>query len=526
MNRRSSASRDPDLPDALRKPDAWPERPAEVGLVETHISWVFLVGPRAYKVKKPVRLDFLDFSTRELRRHFCEEELRINRRFAPELYLGLSRVVEAGDGLAIDRPGNVVDYAVRMQRFDHAEELDALLARDAVSPALMYDFGVRLAGQHEAAPVAEVGHRWADPARTLRACEDNFDALRRLAPVAQAARVARLEQWTRDTFAAIEPALRRRLGAGRFRECHGDLHCANVVRHGRELWAFDALEFDPGLRWIDVASDLAFLYMDLRARDRGLLASALLDGWLTTSGDFDALAVLLFYEAYRAAVRAKVDAIRHDQSGGDEALGREIARYLTAAERATSPAPPRLVVTTGLSGSGKSWLARQLLAPLDAVRIRSDVERKRRAGLAPQQPSGGRIYTAAMTRETYRHLERLAESSLRAGFSVVVDAACLLAAERTRFRQLAGRLGVPYRLLAVSAELPVVEARLDMRASGGSDPSEATRTVLARQTTFAEPPGDEELADVVRVDTSGPVDLASTVEALLDSDPVRSAAHG
>jgi len=501
----------------LLRPGAWPQAPGcPVDLVETHISWVFLVDRFAYKVKKPVKLDFLDFSTLALRRHFCEEELRLNRRFAPGLYLGLSRIVAVAGGLAVDVPGKPVEYAVRMQRFDRTQELDALLARGEASPGQLYDFGAKLALQQEAAPVAGARQPWADPARTLAACRENFAELRRPGAGGFGPRADRLAAWTEERYPEIAALLRRRRDAGRFRECHGDLHCANVVRHGEELWAFDALEFDPSLHWIDVANDLAFLYMDLRARGHAGLGAALLDGWLTASGDFGALATLRFYEAYRATVRAKVAAIRMQQSpGAAAALTNDVDRYLGAAERATTVPQPLLVATTGLSGSGKSWLASRLLGPLDAVRLRSDVERKRLCGLPETAATGGSIYSGEITRRTYAHLGELAAAALRDGFSVVVDAASLRARERQAFREVAAAAGVPFRLLCVSADPATLRRRIGERAAQGGDASEATVGVLEHQLAAVEPPGADELDDAVCVDTGLPVDPDAVARELL-----------
>jgi len=493
-------------------------------LVETHISWVFLAGDMAYKVKKPVRLDFLDFSTLARRKHFCEEELRINRCFAPELYLGLSRIVRTGQGLAIDRPGETVEYAVRMQRFDREQELDRLLGRNAVETELIRRFGRRLAGQHDAAPVAGPGLDWASPARNLRACRENFSTLRQLDRPEVSRRVDALETWTAQAFRRLRKLLRERLLAGRFRECHGDLHCANVVRHDEELWAFDALEFDPGLRWIDVASDLAFLTMDLRARGHAELSSALLDGWLEGCGDFGALETLRFHEVYRACVRAKVAAIRLRQQPRDPAsLKLALDTYLGTAESATRPAKPMLVATTGLSGSGKSWLASRLLAPLDAVRLRSDVERKRLAVLAPGEAGEAGLYTPAMTRLTYSRLGELAPLALRGGYSVVVDAACLLAEERNALRRVAAAASVPFRLLWVTADTQLMRSRIDDRAAAGNDPSDATIAVLDNQREFVQAPSGRELEDTIRVDTGAAVDPEGLVTLLQAPVPGRPA---
>lgn len=503
------------LPDDLLEARAWPPGSGEIGLVETHISWVFLVGDCAYKFKKPVRLPFLDFSTPQLRRHFCEEELRINSRFSPELYLGLSQVVATPSGAAVDRPGEVVEYAVRMRRFARGDELDRLLAAGAADHRLLYRFGRRLARLHQALPVAAAGHPHADPARTFAACEENFSTLRQLSEPALRERVTRIERWTAAEYARLEPIMRARLETGHYRECHGDLHCANVARYSGALHAFDALEFDPGLRWIDTASDLAFLLMDLAVRGRPDLAAVTLDGWLTGSGDYGALDVLRFHTAYRAGVRAKVSAIRasQDPDSAGAAL-HELAVYLDAALALTAPPFPRLIITTGLSGSGKSWLASRLLAPLGAVRVRSDVERKRLAGLDPDLPSDGSIYTPAHTRDTYGQLEQVAARALRAGYPVIVDAAFLLERERRRFRDLAHRLGAPFVILATAAEREMLEERLTRRATTGGDPSEATPAVLAMQVGFAEPLSSEEHAVAVIVDTAAAIDLPAVAAAV------------
>jgi uncharacterized protein len=500
------------LPESLLDPAAWPGAVVGPQLVETHISWVFLTGEFAYKVKKPVRFDFLDFSTRERRSHFCKEELRINQRLAPGLYLGLSRVVRVGDRLCVDQDGELVEHAVRMRQFDRAEELDALVDAARISAEELRHFGQRIARQQATAPAATPMGGQAELAGTLRACRDNFAALRRHVPAADAA-VAAAEHWTGLEAERLAAAMHRRLAAGRWRECHGDLHCANVVRHAGELWPFDALEFDPALRWIDVASDFAFLWMDLRARGRADLATAALDGWLQECGDFDALGLLPLYEAYRAGVRAKVAALRAAQQAG-AGPATELERYLGALSAAPRRTTPRLIVTTGLSGSGKSFVAAALLAPLAAVRVRSDMERRRLVGLGADEPSGGLIYTPELTERTYARLADAAASALTAGFTVIVDAACLRRRERARLRDLARARQLPFVLLSITAPREVLESRLLRRAAAGGDPSEATVEVLAQQLRLAEPLTRDELAEALLVDTSKPLDAGRLAESL------------
>ncbi len=519
MSRPTSGSPGAELPGALLDPCAWPGGRGPDDLVETHISWVYLRGDEAYKVKKPVRFAFLDFSTLERRRHFCEEELRINRRLAPGLYLGLSRITRAGDGLTLDGNGVTVDYAVRMRRFDRNEELDALIRHDDADPDLLMTFGRDLARLQRDLPVMPPGGDVPGGGDTLAACRENFDTLERLELAVQQAReVAVLRRWTDETHGRLAPAFARRRAAGRVRECHGDLHCGNVVRHGGKLLAFDALEFDPALRWIDVASDLAFLTMDLEARRRPDLRAAMLDGWLTEGGDFAALEVLRFHEVYRAMVRAKVAAIRTAQAAaapGADGLA-DLDLYLATAAAFARPPRPLLVVMTGLSGSGKSWLASRLLGPLGAVRIRSDVERKRLHGYDPEQPSGGAIYDAQATEATYARLGMLARQALGTGFSVVIDAACLLKGERSAFVSLAEALDVPCRIVAVEADDATLRNRLASRALAGRDPSEADASVLDLQLRAVEPLGDDERDIAIAVRTAD-VDVAALARGLAAS---------
>lgn len=495
------------MPRALLEATAYPHPVAEVVLIETHISWVFVTGELTYKVKKPVRLDFLDFSSLDRRRHFCEEELRINRRFAPQIYLGLSRVVRTRDGrLTIDGAGEVVDFAVRMRTFDREQELDRLVERGDIEVREVRALGADLAASHATSPAADASTTWCDPARMLRALHDASRSLAALWPEARE-RLAALEHWADEAWTAVSPGQQQRRDSGAFRECHGDLHCGNVVRVDGRLTAFDALEFDPALSWIDPVNDLAFLLMDLDARGRADLAAATLDGWLTMSGDFEGLAPLRLFQVYRALVRALVNGIRAAQRPDDGAiLARE--RYLRAAEHHARPPRPRIIVMGGVSGSGKSWLAERLLAPLGAIRVRADVERKRLAGLSPLAASGGAIYSRELTARTYECLAAAARAIVAGGYTAIVDAACLMRAERDDLRAAARDCGVPAQLAWVTARDAVLAARIEQRRTTEANPSEATLEVLRAQQGFVEVPGADELAGGLLIDSSDGVDLA------------------
>jgi uncharacterized protein len=438
--------------------------------IETHISWVLLKGGFAWKIKKPVILPFLDYSTVEKRRACCLEELRLNRRFAPDLYL---EVVELAG-----------EPAVKMRRFDEALRLDHVCAHCDLTGAQLSAFARDLAAFQATAAVAPPP-TFGAPATVLADALENFTELERLLPDATQT-LARLKNWTQTTFTRCAQDFSRRQAAGRIREGHGDLHLGNLVLLDGHITAFDAIEFNVNFRHIDVASEIAFTLLDLLDHARPGLATWLLSEWLVWSGDFDALGVLRFYLVYRALVRAKVAALQERHS--------ECVGYLRHAEQLAAPPAPTLTITCGPSGSGKTHASSRRLAGadfLDTVRIRSDVERKRLFGLAPEAASGGTIYTPAATLQTYAHLGELAERALCAGWSVIVDAAFLKRAERAAYRTLATRLGVPFNLIVPCASSAEMARRIATRTG---DASEATLAVLEAQLRGFEPPDADELA--------------------------------
>ena len=412
--------------------------------VETHVSWVFLTGSYAYKVKKPVRLPFLDYSTAERREWLCGEELRLNRRHAPELYLETVSIGGRPDTPRVGTHGNAFEHALRMRQFDRDEELSQLLRRAAVTPADLAEFAADLASMHSRAAPADVDTSFGAPDLVHRVTRDNCHELGEWLPATIARRDLDALRTSLDrAYERLHPRMLERRCSGRVREGHGDLHCGNVVRWRGRLVAFDGLEFDPALRFIDVANDLAFLSMDLAVHDRADLRRALLDRWTESSGDYEAVELLPYYEPARALVRAKVAALQSRQTdrAAAEASARLATEYFNWAHARAHRSAPMLVVMVGLSGSGKTWLARQIADAIGALHVRSDVERKRLAGLAPMESSRSAadagIYTPAFNERTYSRLLDCALACLRGGEHVVVDAANLRRREREAFLQSA-----------------------------------------------------------------------------------------
>jgi uncharacterized protein len=496
----------PTLVRRLLEPAAYPHPTAAIRLVETHISWVLLTGDYAYKVKKPCNLGFLDFSSLEQRRACCQEEVRLNSRFAPDIYLAAVPITGAAEAPRVGGDGPPIEWAVRLRQFDEAGRLDRLAAAGRLSADDCGRLGAEIARVEAGLAVADPAAGFGTPDAFLCTVALNLAQLRRGIPAA-AARADSLEAWMTGTVAALRPAFARRIAAGKIRECHGDLHLANIVRDRGRMTAFDGIEFNASLRWIDVASDIAFLAMDLEARGRADLAAHVVSGWMEAADDHAAADVLPPYMVYRAIVRAAVAAIRHGQAaaaGDDDAATAsqaESERYLDLAARLAAPARPTLVVTSGVSGSGKTTVAGLVVGACRAVRLRSDVERKRLAGMSPtERPADDAatraLYDPAATARVYRRLAALADALLAAGRSVVVDAACNRREERGAFAAVARARGVP--LVWLDFDLPADEAvaRVERRRAAGTDASDASAAVVQGQLAAREPITDAEVAAV------------------------------
>ena len=504
------SARLPDPLTGLLQPRAYPHPVDAVTLVETHISWILLAGDFAYKIKRPACFPFIDLRSLERRSYFCREELRLNRRFAPQLYVDVCAITMTDGHIRIGGVGELIEHAVKMRRFCREDELDNLLAQARIVPEELAAFGRELASIHRGLPVAEAPAPWGDPRAVRTAILKNLEECAQASAVFDCAAEVRMKG----------PELERRLEAavpwmsdsredGRVRECHGDLHAANVVRLGSRLVAFDCMEFEPAFRWIDVADEIAFLLADLEAQRYPQHAQAFLDGYLAYSGDYQACRLLPLYKAHRALVRAKVTALSLASSGGtsqgDSGRLRHRA-YIECATRALAYSRPTLVLMSGVSGSGKTWLADRLAPALAAIHLRSDVERKRLAGLAEHSrsgaPIGEGIYSRDFTMQVYERLAGAAEDVLAGGHTAIVDATFSRREERGVLRKLARRLGVTACLIQCRAPHEVLVNRIVARYLHGADASEANIAVLDWQNEHWEPIGADEQWPVIAVDTA------------------------
>lgn len=516
---------DQSLLDSLLRAEAFPHPVTTLEVRETHISWVILTGDFAYKIKKPVNFGFLDFSTLQRRQHFCHEEIRLNQRLCPRIYLDVVAVVSRSGALFMEGEGDVIDYAVKMRQFDADATLADHLARAPVSAQSLQPLGYRIAEFQQQAERATVESGWGSADAVMAPVLENF---RQIEPLLQddilRALLSSIRDWSLHTGKQLRVPFTQRQQQGFVRELHGDLHSGNIALIDQQWTPFDCIEFNPDLRWIDTASDLAFLLMDLELRGFPAHANQILNACLEYSGDYALLQLLDFYRTYRAMVRAKVCILRMQQSGLStlalDTLQQEFARYLDYALQLQKPRPRFLAVMMGVSGSGKSTVARQIAAQTGAIQLRSDATRKRLCGLTPLQDSAsslpGGIYTDVISRQTFAQLLDDAAAILEWGYPVIVDATFLQQAHRAPFLELAERNHVHFVIVHCQASVDELKRRILQRQQQATDVSEAGIEVMERQLQYQEPLSAVESSYYLPAET---VERSGNFMALLQRQP-------
>ncbi len=476
-------------------------------IIETHISWVLLIGQHAYKIKKPVNFGFLDFSTLEKRRLCCDEELRLNKRLAAELYLEIVPITGTPEHPKLGGAGNPIEYAVKMIRFPVGQLLSEYAKRGQLDTEPIDQLSGIVAGFHESIDRTDENSPYGDSANIKHWFDENFDHIRPLlADDSQKQQLQKIQLWGDNEWHKLADMMQQRKQQGYVRECHGDLHLGNMTLINGKVTLFDCIEFNPLLRWIDVISEAAFLFVDLLHFGYARYAYRFLNRYLQRSGDYQGLALLRYYLVYRALVRAKVALLRMAQQPADDKIAKqarcEYAIYAGLAERFTKPCPTFLIITHGYSGSGKSTFAGQLAEHIGAFQIRSDIERKRLFGYDANAQTGSGmddgLYTQEASVKTYQHLKKLAKVVLDAGFPVIIDAAFLKAGQRSLFRQLAADCVVPFHIVSFQASDQELCRRIQQRQN---DASEATVAVLHQQLQSAQPLSEQEQSGVITVDT-------------------------
>lgn len=497
------------VPRSLMDPDAIPHDVGRIELLETHISWVILTGDFVYKIKKPVRFEFVDYSTLESRRLNCLKEVELNQRFAPELYLGVVPILQDETGrLAFGQLNSrsssddrqIVEYAVVMREFPQDAIVASRLEDPDLTPMSVETFGEYVATIHETVETANPNIPDAQSDCVWQNANENTNALvEAFRNDVRLAKVQRLGEWTSTEYQRLQSSFQQRLDNGWVRRCHGDMHLKNMIQVEGRVTVFDGVEFNEGLIWNDVLSEIAFPVMDFWARGRVDLGWRLLNGYLGHTGDYDTLDVLRFYLVYRALVRAKVTWLNpqnHTLESRDQypvgnaefdRLAGPWDKYLDTAMRVAFEFQPRLAITHGFSGSGKTTRAREHVDREGWILIRSDVERHRM--WEAMSGSGWEKYSGKMTEKVYQHLLTLARRVLQSGLPVIVDATFLKSPHRKKFSSLAQAQNVSFEIFNCVDSVDVLRQRI---ANRKLDASEATAEVLERQIGAHDPLDPEE----------------------------------
>src|ERR1039457_6036364 len=488
---------------SLLKPEAYPDPTTSVELVQTHVSWIFLTDDHAYKIKKPVDFGFLNFSTIDRRRFYCNEEIKFNSRLCPDIYEGVVELRETTVGAAFLGDGPVIDYAVKMKRLPAESMLDRLVENNIVQVAEMREVARVIAEFHRTAStshaVAEYGHL----DRILFNWQENFEQTIRYENTTLPAPERELiRAWVSSFAANNSETFNQRVAAGFIRECDGDIHLENICLTNGSVFIFDCIEFNERFRCCDTAADVAFLLMDLDFHGRHDLSDDVKDEYVSRTGDQGLLELVDFYKIYRAFVRGKVESFRMIDSGinpDDQSLaGKQATRYfrLVRGYIERRRLKPALFITCGLMGSGKSTLAAQLAFELGIPSFNSDTTRKQIRGVPPGTLSrdafGEGLYNRQSTEATYAELLRQADNQLQSGSAVVIDASFIHKNQRTPYALLAKRCAVPLIILHVACSEAENKRRLQERESAGKSVSDGRLELLALQAAEFETPDETE----------------------------------
>ena len=495
----------------------------QVDIAETNISYILLTGKYAYKFKKGVDLGFLNFTELEERKFYCEEEVRLNRRLAPDMYLDVIRITGNRNQPEINGAGPVIEYAVKMRQFKKNTELDYLLRNGLFKTDYVDQLAEDIAAFHTVIKLASPDTQYGSYDVISRT---TFENIRDLASCithdkTYAKKLDDINGWSKQHLAILKPIMLKRKEQGYIRECHGDLHLGNIALHQDKPIIFDCIEFSEDLRWIDTICDIAFLIMDFESYQHPVLAYRFLNNYLEHCGDYEGLTLLRFYCAYRALVRAKVYALGLSKEIPDEKkhiLKQQYQHYIELALNYTRPNVPFILITHGLSGSGKTTITRIILEELGAIRIRSDIERKRLNKLDTSDSSHSGLksglYTQTKSDQVYQHLADISKIIIQSDYPVIVDATFLDKQYRALFKSLASGLKVPFIILNFLGSKQNLMARIQEREKQAKDASEADIKVLEHQLNNMMPLETSEQNLEISIDTNTDIDYPNLINKI------------
>jgi len=499
----------PALIQQMTQPGFYPHPVQEpIQLIQTHISYVLLTGEYAYKVKKPMNFGFLNYSTLESRKHFCQEELRLNQRGAAELYLEVLPITENEQQYQLGDTREPVEYVLKMRQFPQDMLLINMFSQGKIDEKLMVDLGRVVAQYHAKAAINDYIRSFGEVAQVRQAFDENYEQSEKYIGKAQTQnQFDETKAYTDKFFAEKESFFKKRMAGNFIRECHGDLYMQNICLWHDKILLFDCIEFNEPFRFVDVMYDVAFAVMDFEARGRKDLGNIFLNTYLEQTGDWEGLQVYPLYLSRQAYVRAKVNSFLLDDPGVPAAVKEESAKtaanYYRQAWEYTKPDQGKLILMSGLSGAGKSTVAKQLARQLGAIHVRSDAVRKHLANIPLEQKGGDEFYTAEWHQKTYQRLLDLGLLLAAEGFTVILDAKYDRASFRGEAIAQATSRQIPLQILHCTAPIEVLRQRLQQRTG---DIADATVDLLESQQATAEPFSDTEKAYVTTIDTTQPVE--------------------
>jgi hypothetical protein len=499
-------------------PDFYPHLTDDsIQQLQTHISYIFLTGEYAYKLKKPVNLGFLDFSTLEKRQYYCQQELALNQPIAPDIYLDVLPITQQENTLEINGEGEVVEYVLKMRQFPQSALLSVMQKEGKLSEFLITKLGKRVATFHQQTKTNDYIRQFGNPEMIAEAINNNYQQTETYVGITQTEQQFRETKAFTDRFLETQqPLFQARIDQGFIRECHGDLHLKNICWWQDKVQLFDRIEFNEPFRFVDVMYDVAFTVMDLQFRGCREFATVFLNHYLEQTGDWEGVQVLPLYLTRQAYVRAKVNSLMFEDphvSAEEKQHAREQAsKYYHLAWQYTQPQAGRLWMMSGLSGSGKTTIARQMAKQHQAIHLRSDAVRKHLAGIAVDETGSDDIYTAEMTQKTYDRLLKLGVLLASQGWSVILDAKYDQQDLRKAVIAQAQKHHLPLQIVYCDAPMAVLRDRLTHREG---DISDATANLLAQQQANADPFNEREKAYLVTIDTTQDWDQLSETLAKL-----------
>jgi len=484
---------DETLIENLQNPSLYPHPITGFEIIQTHLSWVILTGHYAYKIKKPLNLGFQDFTTLALRQKYCELELTLNKKLAPNLYLDVLAITGSKEKPQIvQKSSNAIEYAIKMHQFSQEKLFINQIKSKALANDLLMDIANQMAVFHQNANVSPKHQNYGNPQQVFAPIQDNFIALGDLSPSrTYQSSLSQIEHWATQQFQLYIPLLKLRKQQGFIKACHGDCHLENIVLYENRPLIFDCIEFNEQLRWIDVINDLAFLIMDLERFHQFGAANILFNHYLEHTCDYQGALLCDFYKSYRAMVRAKISAIQISQNNENSTLllEKNLKTFIDLAIGYTESTRPKLSITFGLSGSGKTFCTSKMLNDKQVIRLRSDAIRKH---LFKQPHQNQDIYSAHATKIVYEKLAALTQQLLSNNFNVIIDATCLKKWQRELFYQLAKNIHCEFQILTFDCPIETLQQRIATRQTQKNDLSEANSKVLEWQISQLEPLSDFE----------------------------------